>query len=227
MKKLFTILIVLFIAMGSNFVFAQESDITSVDEATLFPEGNGPKVAKEISEGELTNSDTKPSKKKVQFDPNEKTPFEEFNKSVGLFVYAYPGLSWQQWLGGFGYQINFSGMYLPSVYEEYDDVLGSYITYDYIQAFFLFTAEAQFEFFTVKFLDDWYGRLYGVILGGLYYSSDYSKPGVLNGVSGIGIGYETVYRKHLSMPIHIGYYAEYPTDFKMDFMGGIGFRFRF
>lgn len=227
MKKLFTILIVLFIAMGSNFVFAQESDITSVDEATLFPEGNGPKVAKEISEGELTNSDTKPSKKKVQFDPNEKTPFEEFNKSVGLFVYAYPGLSWQQWLGGFGYQINFSGMYLPSVYEEYDDVLGSYITYDYIQAFFLFTAEAQFEFFTVKFLDDWYGRLYGVVLGGLYYSSNYNEPSVLNGVSGIGIGYETVYRKHLSFPIHFGYSCEFPNEFKMDFIFGGGFRFRF
>ena len=226
MKKLFTILIVLFIAMGSNFVFAQERDITSFDEATLFPEGNAPKVAKEVGSGEIADN-PKDSQKKVQFDPKEKTPFEEFNKSVGLFVYAYPGLSWQQWLGGFGYQINFSGMYLPSEFEKYDDALGNYIYYDYVQAFCLLTAEAQFEFFTVKFLDDLHGRLYGVILGGLYYSSDYNKPGVLNGVSGIGIGYETVYRKHLSMPIHIGYYAEYPTDFKMDFMGGIGFRFRF
>ena len=226
MKKLFTILIVLFIAMGSNFVFAQESDITSVDEATLFPEGNGPKVAKEISEGELTNSDTKPSKKKVQFDPNEKTPFEEFNKSVGLFVYAYPGLSWQQWLGGFGYQINFSGMYFPSEYVDYNDASDP-VYYDYIEAFCLLTAEAQFEFFTVKFLDDLHGRLYGIILGGLFYSSDYNEPEVLNGISGIGIGYETVYKKHLSMPIHFGYYAEFPTNFKMDFMGGIGLRFRF
>ena len=226
MKKLFTILIVLFIAMGSNFVFAQESDITSVDEATLFPEGNGPKVAKEISEGELTNSDTKASSKKVQFEPKEKTPFEEYNKSVGVFVYGYPGLSWQQWLGGFGYQINFSGMYLPLEYVDYYDEFNP-VTYDYVQAFFLLTAETQFEFFTVKFLDDWYGRLYGVVVGGLYYTCDYNVPEVLNGIAGIGIGYETVYKKHLSVPIHFGYYAEYPTNFKMDFMGGIGFRFRF
>ena len=47
----------------------------------------------------------------MRINAKEKTPFEEFNKSVGLFVYAYPGLSWQQWFGGFGYQINFSGMY--------------------------------------------------------------------------------------------------------------------
>ena len=227
MKKLFTILIVLFIAMGSNFVFAQESDITSVDEATLFPEGNAPKVAKEVAEGELSNTDTKASAKKVQFDPKEKTPFEEFNKSVGVFAYAYPGLSWQQWIGSFGYQINFSGMYLPSVYEEYDDVLGSYISYDYIQAFYLFTAEAQFEFFTVKFLDDWHGRLYGVVLGGLYYSSDYNVPEVFNGIAGIGIGYETVYKKHLSFPLHFGYVCEFPNEFQMSFAFGAGFRFRF
>ena len=225
MKKLFTILIVLFIAMGSNFVFAQENDITSVDKATSVLDENTASVAKEVGGGEIADN-PKDSQKKVQFDPKEKTPFEEFNKSVGLFVYAYPGLSWQQWFGGFGYQINFSGMYLPSEYVDYNDA-SNLVSYDYIEAFCLLTAEAQFEFFTVKFLDDLHGRLYGVILGGLYYSSDYSKPGVLNGVSGIGIGYETVYRKHLSMPIHIGYYAEYPTDFKMDFMGGIGFRFRF
>ena len=227
MKKLFTILIVLFIAMGSNFIFAQESDITSVDEATLFPEGNAPKVAKELAEGELTNTDTKASTKKVQFDPKEKTPFEEFNKSVGVFAYAYPGLSWQQWIGSFGYQINFSGMYLPSVYEEYDDVLGNYISYDYIQAFYLFTAEAQFEFFTVKFLDDWHGRLYGVVLGGLYYSSDYNVPEIFNGIAGIGIGYETVYKKHLSFPLHFGYVCEFPNEFQMSFAFGAGFRFRF
>ena len=226
MKKLFIILIVLFIAMGSNFIFAQESDITSADKATSVLDENTASVAKEVGSGEIADN-PKDSQKKVQFDPKEKTPFEEFNKSVGLFVYAYPGLSWQQWLGGFGYQINFSGMYLPNVYEEYDDVLGSYITYDYIQAFFLFTAEAQFEFFTVKFLDDWYGRLYGVVLGGLYYSSNYNEPSVLNGVSGIGIGYETVYRKHLSFPIHFGYSCEFPNEFKMDFIFGGGFRFRF
>ena len=225
MKKLFTILIVLFIAMGSNFVFAQESDITSVDEATLFPEGNAPKVAKEVAEGELTNADTKASTKKVQFDPKEKTPFEEFNKSVGVFAYAYPGLSWQQWIGGFGYQINFSGMYLPSEYVDYIDE--NYVSYDYIQAFYLFTAEAQFEFFTVKFLDDWHGRLYGVVLGGLYYSSDYNVPDIFNGIAGIGIGYETIYKKHLSFPLHFGYVCEFPNEFKMDFAFGAGFRFRF
>ena len=225
MKKLFTILIVLFIAMGSNFVFSQENDITSADKATSVLDENTASVAKEVGSSEIADN-PKDSQKKVQFDPKEKTPFEEFNKSVGLFVYAYPGLSWQQWLGGFGYQINFSGMYLPSEYVDYNDA-SNLVSYDYIEAFCLLTAEAQFEFFTVKFLDDLHGRLYGIILGGLFYSSDYNEPEVLNGISGIGIGYETVYKKHLSMPIHFGYYAEFPTNFKMDFMGGIGLRFRF
>ena len=225
MKKLFTILIVLLIAMGSNFVFAQENDITSVDKATSVLDENTASVAKEVGSSEIADN-PKDSQKKVQFDPKEKTPFEEFNKSVGLFVYAYPGLSWQQWLGGFGYQINFSGMYFPSEYVDYNDASDP-VYYDYIEAFCLLTAEAQFEFFTVKFLDDLHGRLYGIILGGLFYSSDYNEPEVLNGISGIGIGYETVYKKHLSMPIHFGYYAEFPTNFKMDFMGGIGLRFRF
>ena len=225
MKKLFTILIVLFIAMGSNFVFAQENDITSANKATSVLDENTASVAKEVGSGEIADN-PKDSQKKVQFDPKEKTPFEEFNKSVGVFVYAYPGLSWQQWLGGFGYQINFSGMYFPSEYVDYNDASNP-VYYDYIEAFCLLTAEAQFEFFTVKFLDDLHGRLYGIILGGLFYTSDYNEPEVLNGISGIGIGYETVYKKHLSMPIHFGYYAEFPTNFKMDFMGGIGLRFRF
>ena len=225
MKKLFTILIFLFIAMGSNFVFAQENDITSADKATSVLDENTASVAKEVGSSEIADN-PKDSQKKVQFDPKEKTPFEEFNKSVGVFVYAYPGLSWQQWLGGFGYQINFSGMYFPSEYVDYNDASDP-VYYDYIEAFCLLTAEAQFEFFTVKFLDDLHGRLYGIILGGLFYSSDYNEPEVLNGISGIGIGYETVYKKHLSMPIHFGYYAEFPTNFKMDFMGGIGLRFRF
>ena len=54
MKK---ILFIFFLVMGSNFIFAQESDITSVDESVLFPEGNGPKVAQKVGEGVLTNED--------------------------------------------------------------------------------------------------------------------------------------------------------------------------
>ena len=82
-------------------------------------------------------------------------------------------------------------------------------------------------FFTVKYLKNWYGRLYGVLLGGFYYSSDYENPEVFNGIAGIGIGYESIFREHFSFPLHFGYYAEFPNEFKMDFVFGGGFRFRF
>lgn len=234
MKKFFTILAVFFLVMGSNFIFAQESDITSVDESVLFPEGNGPKVAQKVGEGVLTNEDDENESPKGDVKntskrefPKEENPFEKYNKSVGVFGYAYPGLSWQHWLGKFGYQINFSGMYLPMENYDYDSNTEEEIINEYIYSFYMLTAEAQFEFFTTRFLKNWYGRLYGVLLGGFYYQSDYNVPELFNGIAGFGLGFETIYYKHFSIPFHFGYYAEFPTNFKLDFMGGIGLRFRF
>lgn len=241
MKKFLIIFMILL--CGSFYLFAQENDEISTEselessqtETSIqedfaeprFPTGKRPKVAKKVGEGQFDSSETKPREKKIEFEPNEKTPFEKFNKSIGVFAYAYPGLSWQQWLGNFGYQVNFSGYYLPSEYSEYDEVKDDFIYYDFIDSFYMLTAEAQLEFFTVKYLKNWYGRLYGVLLGGFYYSSDYENPEVFNGIAGVGIGYESIFREHFSFPLHFGYYAEFPNEFKMDFVFGGGFRFRF
>ena len=127
---------------GSFYLFAQENDEISTEselessqtETSIqedfaeprFPTGKRPKVAKKVGEGQSDFSETKPREKKIEFEPNEKTPFEQFNKSIGVFAYAYPGLSWQQWLGNFGYQVNFSGYYLPGEYSEYDEVKEEY-----------------------------------------------------------------------------------------------------
>jgi hypothetical protein len=69
--------------------------------------------------------------------------------------------------------------------------------------------------------------LYGVLLGGFYYQSDYNVPKLFNGIAGFGLGFETIYYKHFSIPLHFGYYAEFPNEFKMDFIFGGGLRFRF
>ena len=247
MKKLFTILIVLFIVMGSSLVFAQTEstsfenenieemeDFESKETSPRFPDGRKPKIAQKVGEGSVVETDGEmessddsaksDSKKDSKMNEN---PFEKYNKSVGVFGYAYPGLSWQHWIGKFGYQINFSGMYLPSEYYDYDTTTEENIIYDYIYSFYMLTAEAQFEFFTTRFLKNWYGRLYGVFLGGFYYQKDYNVPEIFNGIAGFGLGFETIYYKHFSFPLHFGYYAEFPNDFKMDFVFGAGLRFRF
>ena len=252
MKKLFTILIVLFIAMGSNLIFAQVDsssfenenieemeDAESKETSPRFPEGKKPKVAPKVGEGFISKNDVEmeSSNDFVENDDSAKSgskkeskmkenPFEKYNKSVGVFGYAYPGLSWQHWLGNVGYQINFSGMYLPIESTTYDNA-DKEVIYNYVSSFYMLTAEAQFEFFTTNFLEDWYGRLYGLLVGGFYYKSDYSVPELLNGVAGFGLGFETIYYKHFSFPLHFGYYAEFPNDFKMDFVFGAGLRFRF
>lgn len=239
MKKILIIFMILL--CGSFYLFAQENDEisteseleTSQTETSIqedfaeprFPTGKRPKVAKKVGEGQFDSSETKPREKKIEFEPNEKTPFEQFNKSIGVFAYAYPGLSWQQWLGNFGYQINFSGMYIPMEYYDYID--SQDVISKFINSFYMLTAEAQFEFFTVKYQKNWYGRLYGLLLGGFYYKTDYNIPEYFNGIAGIGLGYETLYHKHFSFPLHFGYYAEFPNEFKMDFVFGGGFRFRF
>ncbi len=246
MKKI--LLILMIFLCGNFYIFAQENadlsvkndsveneEVSSQTESSIqeenlveprFPEGKKPKVAKKVGEGEIsTEKNASNSRKKIEFEPNEKTPFEEFNKSIGVFAYAYPGLSWQQWIGNFAYQINFSGMYIPMEYYDYID--SQDVVSKYINSFYMLTAEAQFEFFTVKYQKNWYGRLYGLLLGGFYYKTDYNIPEYFNGIAGIGLGYETLYHKHFSFPIHFGYYAEFPNEFKMDFVFGGGFRFRF
>ena len=256
MKK---ILFIFFLVMGSNFIFAQESEDSSIENKAVisqteisiqedfseprFTAGKNPKVAKKVGEGKIEKDveidssdkfDDKDESIRSSFRaglrkdfPMEENPFEKYNKSVGVFGYSQPGLSWQHWLGKFGYQINFSGMYLPMENYDYDSNTEEEIINEYIYSFYMLTAEAQFEFFTTRFLKNWYGRLYGVLLGGFYYQSDYNVLELFNGIAGFGLGFETIYYKHLSVPIHFGYYAEFPTNFKMDFMGGIGLRFRF
>lgn len=259
MKKLFTILAVFFLVMGSNFIFAQESEDSSIENKAVisqteisiqedfseprFTAGKNPKVAKKVGEGKIEKDveigssdkfDDKDESIRSSFRaglrkdfPMEENPFEKYNKSVGVFGYSQPGLSWQHWLGKFGYQINFSGMYLPSEYYDYNSGTEENIIYNYTYALYMLTAEAQFEFFTTRFLKNWYGRLYGVLVGGFYYKTDYNVPEIFNGIAGFGLGFETIYYKHFSFPLHFGYYAEFPNEFKMDFMGGIGLRFRF
>lgn len=251
MKKILLVVIILAVFSGISLIFAQSDSSSLKDEnvtiesvaSPRFPNGHKPKVAQKVGEGVVSkeqseidsydNLNDKDESIRSSFRnglrrnfPMEENPFEKYNKAVGVFAYAYPGLSWQHWLGKFGYQINFSGMYLPDEYIDYIDG-GESVTYDYVSSFYMLTAEAQFEFFTTRFLKNWYGRLYGVLLGGFYYQTDYNVPEIFNGIAGFGIGFETIYYKHFSFPLHFGYYAEFPNDFKMDFIFGIGLRFRF
>lgn len=252
MKKILFVMIILAVFSGMSLIFAQTDSSSSKDESVItedvssprFPNGNKPKVAQKIGEGVVSkeqaeidssdNLDDKDESIRSSFRnglrrdfPMEENPFEKYNKAVGVFGYAYPGLSWQHWLGKFGYQINFSGMYLPIEYINYDPTTEESISYDYVSSFYMLTGEAQFEFFTTRFLKNWYGRLYGILVGGFYYQTDYNIPEIFNGVAGFGLGFDTVYYKHFSFPLHFGYYAEFPNDFKMDFIFGAGLRFRF
>lgn len=243
MKKIIFVLIIVAIFSGMSLVFAEsnsssfeeENVITEDVSSSEFPNGNKPKVAQKVEDGvvfkertgnELSDNNDKKSRKIIKGFSKEDSPFEKNNKSISVFAYAYPGLSWQQWLGSFGYQIGFSGLYLQNEYNEYKEG-GQTETYEYIDSFYMFTAEAQFEFFTARFSKNWYGRLYGVVLGGFYYETDYDVDEIFNGIVGLGIGFETICYEHFSIPLHFGYYAEFPNNFKMDFMVGGGIRFRF
>ena len=86
MKKLFTILIVLFIAMGSSLVFAQTEssslenenieemeDFESKETSPRFPDGKKPKIAQKVGEGSVVETDGEmESSEKITFVGNLK-----------------------------------------------------------------------------------------------------------------------------------------------------------
>lgn len=90
--------------------------------------------------------------------------------------------------------------------------------------------EVQFKFHQFDASDKFGGCLYGWILAGHhgYYSSyDDNEFARFNALLGIGLGFETVFFEHLSIPFQFGYSGAFPYDTNFGFSAGIGIRYRF
>ena len=68
------------------------------------------------------------------------------------------------------------------------------------------------------------GRTYNASTG-KYDEGDGSVK--VNAVAGAGVGFEFILVRHISIPVQVGYSAEFPYDVHGGFSGGIGLRYRF
>lgn len=167
-------------------------------------------------------------------EENEQKSPESFNNALGFYGNTLAGdptggLHYQHWGKRFGWQCLISALYNPEA--TFDKKLDYSII-----------ADGLFSVYENKVLSTISGRLYVWASAGHrgYITTSYSSNGYLynsndetkethayNILLGFGIGIETVAYEHFSFPFQFGYYASFPSEPKISFSIGSGFRYRF
>lgn len=155
--------------------------------------------------------------------------YDAFTNALGVYATALAddgtgGLHFQQWGKRFGWQGMISAFYDP------EEKFGRKLDYAFI-------VDGLYTVYGNTFSRQISGRLYtwaslghrGYIASEYAYQDTNLEPDtiVLNGVAGLGIGIEIITFGHFSFPLQFGYYATFPTDPRITFSAGSGFRYRF
>ncbi|OQA63874.1 MAG: hypothetical protein BWY39_00647 [Spirochaetes bacterium ADurb.Bin269] len=156
--------------------------------------------------------------------------FDAFSNALGIYATSLAGdgtggLHYQHWGKKFGFQGLISAFYDP------ESTFGRKLDYSCI-------IDGLYSVYGNTFSRQISGRLYvwaSVGHRGYSSSSDYlyddenqeTDRVVFNGIAGLGIGIEIITYGHFSFPVQFGYYGTFPSDPKLSFAGGGGFRYRF